>query len=148
MRKIVSNTMAYYSPATLAEGYHKRHTYGEVPSTKSKRMDHVFSRYPASGFFLIGDFNHFPDGYITSQYNLKQMVKNNTRGEKDLDISYSNASQYKTPQILPYVGHSDHNAVLFSPDSTTCHDRGKQIIVMNRIQGRNEKILFVNALLD
>ena len=42
-------------------------------------VDSIRSKYSNSGFFIIGDFNHFPDKYLTNGHNLKQTVKDNTR---------------------------------------------------------------------
>ena len=110
-------------------------------------IDHILCKHPSSGLFVIGDFNQFPDGHLTSQYRLKQMVKTGKRGEKILDKCYSNAAiYYEIPRILPQVGKSDHNIVFFSPAPHVKRDKGTKIKTHKRIQGRNEKALFVNAL--
>jgi len=64
---------------------------------------------------LLGDFNRLRDIAILS-FPLKQIVKHSTRRSSILDKIYTNVDKWYTqPVILPPVGNSDHNAVLFVP---------------------------------
>ena len=80
-------------------------------------LDDITRDHPASGIVLLVDFNHLRDSAILS-FPLKQVAKDPTRCSSILDKIYTNADKwYSKPTILPPVGNSDHNAVLFVPTS-------------------------------
>ena len=84
-------------------------------------LDDITRDHPASGIVLLGDFNHLRDSAILS-FPLKQVAKDPTRCSSILDKIYTNADKwYSKPTILPPVGNSDHNAVLFVPTSPVAY---------------------------
>ena len=56
----------------------------------SNAIDRVLQHHPDAGLLLMGDFNSFKASYITSSYNLKQIVTHPTRKNKILDKIYTN----------------------------------------------------------
>ena len=74
------------------------------------------NKYPNAGIMLVGDFNRLNYRYISNHFNLRQTVKNPTRGAAILDLIFTNLfHHYNTPQILPGIGLSDHNSLLIRP---------------------------------
>ena len=64
---------------------------------------------------LAGDFNRL-NYHICNHFNLRQIVKNPTRGGANLDLVFTNLSHnYNNPEILPGVGLSDHNSLIIRP---------------------------------
>ena len=65
---------------------------------------------------LAGDFNRLNYHHICNHFNLRQIVKNPTRGRANLDLVFTNLSHnYNNPEILPGVGLSDHNSLIIRP---------------------------------
>ena len=72
----------------------------------------TLARYPNSGIILLGDFNKFNPGSLISSFDLKQIVKEPTRGANILDKIYTSISTYYDDvKILPPIGQSDHSSV-------------------------------------
>ena len=110
-------------------------------------IDKILTTHPLSAIFLIRDFNQFPDKSITLHYQLKQLVTQATRKDNILDKCYTNiATFYQIPEILPHMGKSDHNSVLIQPQELIQYDTGHISKKTVRIQGQNEKALFVYEL--
>ena len=79
-------------------------------------LDAALNKYPNAGIMLVGDFNRLNYRYISNHFNLRQTVKNPTRGAAILDLIFTNLfHHYNTPQILPGIGLSDHNSLLIRP---------------------------------
>ena len=65
-------------------------------------LDAALNKYPNAGIMLVGDFNRLNYRYISNHFNLRQTVKNPTRGAAILDLIFTNLfHHYNTPQILP-----------------------------------------------
>ena len=113
----------------------------------SRGFDTILSKHPGAGIAAIGDFNQFPDINLTSQHGLKQLVKASTRENSTLDKCYTNMHHYyENPQIRSHLGKSDHNAVLLTPNKYTRQNNGVLKSRITRIQGKNEKSMFVYKL--
>ncbi len=72
---------------------------------------------PQAGIILCGDFSQLPIKSIISCHpDLKQLVKENTRGKATLDLIITNLdTNYSVPSVLAPVGSSDHCTVLMVP---------------------------------
>ena len=82
-------------------------------------LDDVLSSSPNAFIILASDFNHFNHRDLRSSFNLRQLVKDPTRGQNILDLVLTNLHKYyKQPEILPPIGNSDHNVILL-PSKTT-----------------------------
>ena len=64
------------------------------------------------GVVLLGDFNDFDVRNLTSNQNLKQVVKQPTRGSTILDVIVTNLDKvYSSPSIIAPLGSSDHSII-------------------------------------
>lgn len=82
-------------------------------------LDKALIKHPNAGIMLLGDFNRLNYQFICNHFNLKQTVKNPTRGDAILDLVLTNLSQYyNIPQILSGIGLSDHNSLIVCPVET------------------------------
>jgi hypothetical protein len=52
-------------------------------------LDNTLTSFPNAGIILLGDFNQFKPGSLTSSFNLKQVVKRPTCGNNILDKTYT-----------------------------------------------------------
>ncbi|KAI8507267.1 hypothetical protein Bbelb_146470 [Branchiostoma belcheri] len=77
-------------------------------------IDHICSHQPQAGLLLCGDFNGLPlRPLLAAHPELKQIVKQPTRGSATLDIIITNLAQhYSSPRIIPPIGNSDHACVI------------------------------------
>jgi hypothetical protein len=81
----------------------------------SSTIDLLCNRYPNCGIILLGDFNNLEISHLSARHNLKQVVKAPTRGSSILDLIITNLLKYyQTPQLLPPLGSSDHNIILWA----------------------------------
>jgi hypothetical protein len=79
-------------------------------------LDNAFTNFFNAGIVLLGDFNQFKPGSLTSSFHLKQVVKRPTRGNNILDkINTILSKHYIDAIILPCIGQSDHQSVLLNP---------------------------------
>ena len=79
-------------------------------------LSEVEAKFYSCGIIIAGDFNRLNVNQIIKHFRLKQIVKSPTRGEAILDLILTNMHEsYKSPQILPPIGLSDHNTVVVSP---------------------------------
>ena len=86
----------------------------------TSKLDAALVLYPNAGIFLIGDFNKCPISSLLRHFTLKQIVKEPTRGNSTLDLILTNMSSCcNSPVLLPPVGQSDHNSVLWSFNKNT-----------------------------
>ena len=68
---------------------------------------------------------------IKKHFRLKQIVKAPTRGEATLDLVLTNMHEfYKSPQIFPPIGLSDHSTIVVSPACKV--KKAKSIFVYKR----------------
>ena len=87
--------------------------------------DFIRNKYPDHGLVILGDFNDFKIGNLTSNQNLKQVVDHPTRGLATLDLIITNLHKfYNNPTILAPFGSSDHSIVHWFPpaDSATINN--------------------------
>ena len=83
---------------------------------------------------LVGDFNRLNYRVIGNHFNLRQTVKNPTRGAAILDLILTNLfHHYNSPQILPGIGLSDHNSLLIRPLRKT-HKTKVDIIYRRKVK--------------
>ena len=83
-------------------------------------LDAALNKYPNAGIMMVGDFNRLNYRYINNHFNLRQTVKNPTRGDAILDLIFTNLfHHYNTPEILPGIGLSDHNSLIIRPLTRT-----------------------------
>lgn len=57
-------------------------------------MEKIESYFPNAGIIITGDFNRLDISQLVSHYNLKQLVKFSTRGERILDLVLTNLKDY------------------------------------------------------
>lgn len=92
-------------------------------------LDSALARFPNAGIFLVGDFNRLDYRFLCNHFNLKQIVKNPTRGNAILDLIFTNFSRfYSTPEILPGIGLSDHNSLIIRPSTITKKARAEKVL--------------------
>ena len=97
-------------------------------------LDTALNKYPNAGIMLVGDFNRLNYRVIGNHFNLRQTVKNPTRGAAILDLILTNLfHHYNSPQILPEIGLSDHNSLLIRPLRKT-HKTKVDIIYRRKVK--------------
>ena len=57
-------------------------------------LDDVLSSFPNAFIILAGDFKHFNYRDLRSSINLRQLVKDPTRGQNILDLVLTNPHKY------------------------------------------------------
>ena len=108
-------------------------------------IDHIsaglnlfFIKHPHAGVLLVGDFNRCPISRLCRRFNLKQSVKNHTRGKAILDYVLTIFSAYyDVPQILPPLGSSDHNVIICKPTNPKPANDVKKGLIRNRNESAN-----------
>ena len=83
-------------------------------------LDQHLSRYFDRHFIVLGDLNHLNAEWLTSDFNLSDIVKQPTRGRNTLDhilISHNLKSIYLAPNVSyeSPIGNSDHLTLLLTP---------------------------------
>ena len=74
-------------------------------------------KYPDHGLVFLGDFNDFDVCNLAINHNLKQVVKQPTRGNAILDLIVTNIQKfYRCPSIEAPLGSSDHYMVQWLPN--------------------------------
>ena len=94
------------------------------------------SQYPGCGIILSGDFNHLNINRILHQFQMKQLVKTNTRGNNILDLIITNIPQYyrkENLQSFPPFGLSDHNVLLLTPKNRPTSPNRRKIIMKRNV---------------
>ena len=80
--------------------------------------DLIRNKHPDHGVVLLGDFNDFDIRNLTSNQNLKQVVKQPTRGSTVLDLIVTNLDKiHSSPTIIAPLGSSDHSIIQWFPMS-------------------------------
>ena len=87
-------------------------------------MDHIAhtvasvkTRFPHCGVMICGDFNRAKITSLCSK-GMKQVVQSPTRGQAVLDLIITDVFKfYKNTAMLPPIGKSDHNSILWEPDT-------------------------------
>ena len=83
-------------------------------------LDNLLSENPDAGIMLLADFNHFDYKTLCHISSLKQIAKKRTQQSALLDLILTNVHKwYNEPEILPAIGLSDHQSVLFTPATVT-----------------------------
>ena len=94
----------------------------------------------AVSFCVATLINRMYDGQLRT-YPLKQLVLSHTRAQAALDKIYSNIDHwYNQPIILPSVGNSDHDSVLFMPKGKP--PTRKRHVITTRSSNPNGKVLY------
>lgn len=86
-------------------------------------QDQVCSAFPDCGIVITGDFNMLNVADLLSCHNLKQVVREPTRGNNILDLIITNMFHfYSTPTVTAPLGRSDHHVINWSrnTDSAAC----------------------------
>ena len=100
-----------YHPANLNAQEHK-----DLNEYLINTTDLIRNKYPDHGVFPLGDFNDFDTRNLTSNQNLKQVVKQPTRGSTILDLIVTNLDKiYSSPTIVAPLGSSDHSIIQWFP---------------------------------
>ncbi len=142
------NLPRMFSCITIAAIYHPPHAnHRDLQSHVLHCIDHIRQRHPDSGFHITGDFNQFPDSYITRSCSMKQIVTVPTRGDNTLDKIYTNMHMlYLQPETAPPLGTSDHDVVTCEPAVSSSFYTGHKIEVTTRVMGKNERAMFAMEL--
>jgi hypothetical protein len=89
----------------------------------TESIDSFLSTNPGAGIILAGDFNQFKHLQLCSSLNLKQLVKDATRGKNILDKIFTNISKfYNSALVISPIGHSDHNSIVLKPLPANSYD--------------------------
>ena len=113
----------------------------------SHSLDTILTNHPSTAIIVAGDFNQLPKWTLKQSFKLKQIVNFSTRREATLDKIFTNISQYYDPPTkYSQIGKSDHFSVVMVPKSIIEYDKGKPTYKITRVMGKNEKVLFANAL--
>ena len=79
-------------------------------------LSFIESEFPNAAILIVGDFNRLDISQLETQFNLKQIVKFNTRGERTLDLIITNLSNfYQSPVRFPPFGLADHFTIVTKP---------------------------------
>ena len=79
-------------------------------------LSSIESRFPNSGLLIVGDFNRLNTKRLQNSFDLKQIVKFPTWGDKILDLVLTNLREcYKDPIQRPPHGLSNHMSVEVQP---------------------------------
>ena len=73
----------------------------------------LLNNCPDSLKLILGDFNHCSLNDALPNYH--QVVNCNTRGDKTIDLCYSNIGNSYTSKCKPALGNSDHNMIHLIP---------------------------------
>ena len=97
-------------------------------------IDSVRSTQPDCGVIILGDFNKLDFKDILTHHNLKQLVREPTRGDRTLDLIITNLHHhYFKPIVNANLGCSDHSSVHWSPNaaraSATCEPTAHKRLV-------------------
>ena len=89
-------------------------------------IDILLVKYPEAAISIVGDFNDLEDSLLLQIDRFKQVVTEPTRGPNILDKIVTNCHNvYRNTQILPPVGMSDHNCLLWHPSLQSCASLNK-----------------------
>ena len=83
-------------------------------------IDNCLNKHPNTATVVAGDFNH------VHLKHLSQYVKFHTRGDKTLDLCYSNIQGAYKAYKLPGIGLSAHCAIQLVPIYVTKHKKCKR----------------------
>ena len=88
-----------------------------VISFLAQNIDDILIAYPQYEIIITGDFNRTNIGYLSTSFDLKNIVTEPTRGNAILDIVLlgSSFSDKYEVDVGPPVANSDHKTVLCSP---------------------------------
>ena len=90
----------------------------------TERLDNLLIERPSAGIIITGDFNHLNPRQLCQRFSLRKLVKMPTRGQNILDQFLSNMGElYCEAQLLPPLGRSDHQCILFSPLNQQRHGK-------------------------
>ena len=88
----------------------------ELISYITNCIDMLNKRYTNALYFITGDFNTLDTSFLSHIFRFKQTVTKNTRGDKILDMIYTNHHElYENASIIAPLGKSDHACVLLRP---------------------------------
>lgn len=113
---LVVSCRPYYLPreishVVLTVVYIPPSANGKLAAENISKITHELQRSSPDALFLItGDFNHC--SLSASLPSFKQMIKCPTRGNKTIDLFYTNIKDSFVSSALPPLGHLDHNLVL------------------------------------
>ena len=92
----------------------------------TRGVDSVLRDFPFAGVCVMGDFNQMKLNTLCRRFNLKKSVRAPTRGANILDQLSTNMSDfYDEVMHLPPVGCSDHQCLLFSPNTKKTTSRNR-----------------------
>ena len=111
-------------------------------------FDHIKQTYPASAFFIVGDFNHMKDNYFKNACLVSQIVKNPTHMNSIIDLCYTSLPNfYQSPIHFPGIGLSRHHVLMFYPVSYNPL-KPKSFFVCKRNQSVENKQKLMQAISD
>ena len=132
-----------FSCILLAVVYYTQHLdYLKIRDHIITGIDCIIRKHPECGIVITGDFNQ-----LKTHYRFVQVVRTATRSGAVLDKIWTNMKDvYVSPITISELGKSDHNMVLWKPNSNCPSDRGTVTRVSTRCMGENEKANFAQAL--
>ena len=87
----------------------------------------------------MGDLNRLDTSRINRQFNLKQLVKFATRGERTLDVILTNLSKiYGNPQKLAPFWLSDHCTIKVFPKTKSTTENMFKVIRSRDLRQSNK----------
>ena len=86
----------------------------------------------STAFIIAGDFNPTSNGflqkYISRHCNMKEVVKQPTRGRNTLDLIFTNIAEfYECPETLAPLSTSDHRVIKWNSKCSVAEKKGNKI---------------------
>ena len=91
----------------------------ELTDHITEGLDNLLIERPLAGFIITGNFNHLNPHQLCHRFSLRKLVKMPTRGQ---NILHQNTSElYCEAQLLPPLGRSNYQCILFFPSNQQWH---------------------------
>ena len=137
------------SNLTIGNVYHPPNAVDwEMSQHLINSFDVIKQKFPASGFIIVGDFNHMKDSYFKKSCQVTQIVHKPTHMKSVIDLCYTTLSEfYKEPEHLPGIGLSKHHTLLFSP-LTHKPRKPQSFIVYKRNQSHENRTKLKQAIIN
>jgi exonuclease III len=111
-------------------------------------FDNIKQTFPASGFIIVGDFNHMKDKYFKNACRVTQIVQKATHMQSVIDLFYTTLPCfYNEPLHLPGIGLSRHHTLVFTPLLSN-PQKPTSYVVFKRNQSQENRLKLKKAVSD
>ena len=105
-------------------------------------LSYIESTFSNAAVMIVGDFNRLDISQLTTGYNLKQLVKFHTRGERTLDLVLTNlGNYYQCPLQCPPFGLSDHCTIVVKPAFRLKNSTEKKLVQVRDLRASSKAAL-------